>query len=397
MRRSLGNLEPQWPVPASAIAATYLVLHEGARTTLAGAGALRFWATPPLMREEEQQELMNGHGQGRPPTDGVPPPDDQEDLLTQRSVPRIAPNPKSRAYESEETVTIARTLVLDQATLMVVDGPGAGAIHVLTGSESGIGRSRKCEIRIEHPAVSRYHARIRRVESHQYVLEDLGSHNHTTIRGTRITASPLADGDRIGLGDAVFLRFAFASRDEHETLRALHESTLSDGLTGAMNRSSFDARLASELAFAQRHKTALSLLLLDIDWFKQINDNFGHQAGDYALKTLSAIVRSTLRTEDVFARYGGEEFAIIARGIRPSHALLLAERVRAIVGNHGFAVGGRPMPITVSIGVASIEDCGAMADAEELMRVADERLYSAKRAGRNRSVGPLGANCTPPS
>ena len=159
-----------------------------------------------------------------------------------------------------------------------------------------------------------------------------------------------------------------------------------DALTGAYNRKHFAERLTSELAYAKRHKTPLSLLMFDLDHFKRINDTLGHLGGDHVLRSVAALVKKTLRAEDVFARYGGEEFAIIARGIDVEKAFLFGERVRAIIEMARLEFNKTPIPVTVSVGAASLVCC-TDPSADGLVAKADERLYAAKRGGRNRTVG----------
>jgi diguanylate cyclase len=127
-------------------------------------------------------------------------------------------------------------------------------------------------------------------------------------------------------------------------------------------------------------------LLLDIDFFKKVNDTFGHQAGDAVLVEMSAAISSNLRAEDVFARYGGEEFAVILRGIDIENAYHVGERFRSIVQSLRIEFGDQVIPITISIGTASLDCCGDDASAETLIAAADRRLYAAKRGGRNQVV-----------
>jgi two-component system cell cycle response regulator len=169
-------------------------------------------------------------------------------------------------------------------------------------------------------------------------------------------------------------------------LKRRYESSIVDGLTGALNRKHFDDRLIGELAFAKRHRAEVSLLILDVDHFKDVNDGFGHPAGDAILKQLASRVRNTLRVEDVFARYGGEEFAVIARGIERNGALAFAERIRTLVAATPFQHEEHPISITVSIGVATLADCRD-ASVDQLITLADSRLYVAKANGRNCSRG----------
>src|SRR6185503_3769110 len=153
----------------------------------------------------------------------------------------------------------------------------------------------------------------------------------------------------------------------------LYESSVLDALTGAYNRKHFEERLVSEVAYAKRHGTPLSLLMLDLDHFKRINDTYGHLGGDHVLRTVGGLVKKTLRVEDIFARYGGEEFAIIARGIDVDKAYLFAERVRITVETAKIEFNRLLVPVTISLGVASLMCCGEKATAESLIGKADER------------------------
>jgi two-component system, cell cycle response regulator len=270
--------------------------------------------------------------------------------------------------------------ICDRGTLTMVTGSEAGAVHRL-GRSALVGRSLEAQIRIDDAGVSRRHSVILQESDTEYILQDLGSRNGTTVRGRSVTRCRLADGDRIGFGP-VFFRFTLADELEETALRQRYESSIVDGLTGAMNRRHFDDRLVGELAFAKRHDAAVSLLLIDIDHFKKVNDRHGHQAGDSVLRQLAATIRHTLRLEDVFARYGGEEFAVIARGIDLERAGAFGERLRNLVAKTSFKHEQAVIPVTLSIGIASLSDCND-ASVDQLVRVADARLYAAKAAGRN--------------
>jgi diguanylate cyclase (GGDEF)-like protein len=277
--------------------------------------------------------------------------------------------------------------VRDRATLTAVSGPNAGAIYSLVAEENLIGRGKECSVRIIDGGISRRHARILRARPGQFVIEDLGSSNGTTVSGTRVVGRhPLAEGDRVAVGPNIELRFGFTDEAEEGTLRRLYESSVLDALTGAYNRKHFEERLASEVAYAKRHVAPLSLLMLDLDHFKSVNDTYGHLGGDHVLRTVGALVKRTLRVEDIFARYGGEEFAIIARGIDVAKAYLFGERVRITVETAKIEFNQLLIAATISIGVASLACCGDVATAEALVGKADERLYVAKGSGRNRTV-----------
>jgi diguanylate cyclase (GGDEF)-like protein len=273
-----------------------------------------------------------------------------------------------------------------RATVTLVTGPTAGAIYTL-GDETVIGRGKECAIRIDDLELSRKHAIILRQSPTTYLLQDLDARNGTFVSGARISRHSLADADRIRLGTNVVLRFGFIDERDANLLQRMYETSVIDGLTGAYNRRHFTERLVSEIAYAKRHKTQLSLLMFDLDHFKAINDTLGHLWGDRVLSSVAAAVKRTLRAEDIFARYGGEEFAIIARGIDVDRAYLLAERVRTVVQATKVEVEGVVRTVTISVGVASLACCGQDYNLDTLVGRADERLYAAKREGRNRAIG----------
>jgi diguanylate cyclase (GGDEF)-like protein len=156
-----------------------------------------------------------------------------------------------------------------------------------------------------------------------------------------------------------------------------------DGMTKLHNFRYFEFRLAEEISRAIRNKTGLSLIILDVDWFKNYNDTLGHPAGDELLRQLARALKETVRDNDIVARYGGEEFAVILPSVEKDGAMILAERLRKRVEEEHFPneevqPRGR---LTISLGLASLpEDADTK---ENLIRRADKALYEAKRAGRN--------------
>lgn len=157
-----------------------------------------------------------------------------------------------------------------------------------------------------------------------------------------------------------------------------------DPLTGLNNRRSMMEMLEKELERSQRGNSALSLIMLDVDFFKRVNDGFGHQQGDEVLKGLAELLRQALRQYDMAARFGGEEFALILPGVDLDEAVKVAERLRRQVEAYRFETAGNPLEVTISLGIA----CHPGADihtVDDLIREADYALYSAKRNGRNRT------------
>jgi len=164
----------------------------------------------------------------------------------------------------------------------------------------------------------------------------------------------------------------------------LGKQSLTDALTGVPNRRAYETKILEEHARSRRTGASLSLLLIDIDLFKQFNDTFGHPAGDSALQSVARVLQASLRPYDFLARYGGEEFVIVLPATELSNALIVAERVRGLVMNSEFP----HRKFTISIGVARLEAHG---DIKTLVQIADNGLHRAKSSGRNKVVvGQLG-------
>lgn len=166
-------------------------------------------------------------------------------------------------------------------------------------------------------------------------------------------------------------------------LRAAHK----DPLTGTHNRASFDSSLLREVELARRHGTALSMIVIDIDLFKSINDTYGHSVGDNVIKNLTRVIDKVIRKSDMLFRFGGEEFVVLLSNTDRDGALLLAERIRRGVEQTSVRTQQRDIPVTVSLGVATL---GAGDTAQALFDKADQALYTAKSEGRNcvRSLTP---------
>lgn len=180
------------------------------------------------------------------------------------------------------------------------------------------------------------------------------------------------------------------AKQEREKLRiaarGLEELSATDELTGVYNRRHLMQRLKEAFAEVERYHHPLSLMLFDIDHFKQINDTYGHSAGDDVLRALPGIIKPKVRQEDIMARYGGEEFVLLLPNTTCTAAVELADRVREMVASHTFTCGSQKLHITISIGVAGLP-VDEVATPEEMLDIADKRLYVAKHLGRNRVIG----------
>jgi two-component system, cell cycle response regulator len=256
-----------------------------------------------------------------------------------------------------------------------------GKRFVLDKSPTRVGRGADSQIVLEGDSVSRRHAHLERRAGAWYVVDD-GSTNGTYVNEEQISREQLlVNGDRIKVGPSIlkFLSGADAEAKYHEEI---YRMTIVDGLTQIHNKRALFEALEKELMRARRYERDLSLLMFDIDFFKRINDQYGHLAGDHVLRELARIVQERIRREEVFARYGGEEFVILLPETPLPGAAALAESLRARVANHGFVFQGERIPVTVSIGTALMGENDKV--AADLIQRADEKLYEAKRGGRNR-------------
>jgi diguanylate cyclase (GGDEF)-like protein len=270
----------------------------------------------------------------------------------------------------------------DRAYLVVLAGASLGEMYKIEQDKTIIGRGQKAEVRLLDDGISREHAQIT-IEANKIILQDLGSTNGTFCNGLKVDRRELVDGDKILVGSTTILKFTYHDNLDEIFQKQMYESALRDGLTKAFNKKYFTDRLESELTFAIRHSAALSLVMFDIDHFKKVNDTYGHQAGDHVLSTISTLLTSALRAEDVFARYGGEEFAVICRGTDLTQAQIVGERLRKAVEKHNFTFEGTPIPVTISVGIAGLPDSDVK-DAPDLVSRADKALYESKHGGRNR-------------
>jgi two-component system cell cycle response regulator len=270
-----------------------------------------------------------------------------------------------------------------RGTITVLMGTDVGAIFPISSQAVLIGRNPRAHIPLEDDGISRNQARILR-QGKDYALEDTASTNGTYIDGVRARGSvSLRDGARIQMGNTL-LRFAMCDELELQAGKRVYEASVRDSLSGAFNRRYFEERLIGEFAFAARHGTDLCVILTDIDDFKQINDRWGHLAGDLVLRRIGAELRTAVRAEDVLARYGGEEFSVLARGIGAPGARALAERLRTSVERTEIGWEGEQLRVTISVGLAHNHAGPAASDPQRLVAAADKALYAAKKAGRNR-------------
>ena len=260
-----------------------------------------------------------------------------------------------------------------------------GKRHLLDKDKMRVGRDRDNDIVLNSDSVSRRHARFEHRDGHLFVV-DLDSTNGTFVNdGTEpSTHAQLRKGDQIKIGDTIF-KYLSGSDVESQYHETIFNMTIKDGLTDISNKRQLDNVMAKEISRAQRHERPLSLLMIDIDHFKDVNDTYGHLAGDSVLKDLAAILQKRLRPDDEVARYGGEEFAAILPETPVGGAAKIAEDLRRLVEQHDFVVEGEHIRVTISIGAAEL---GRGQTMNQFYKAADEALYEAKRGGRNQVRPP---------
>lgn len=271
--------------------------------------------------------------------------------------------------------------------LLVLTSSGVhavGRMFPLEKAEVLMGRSPQADIVIDEEGVSRQHAKIIMDGGHP-VLQDLASTNGTFLNGHRVEKAVLSEGDKVQIGATLF-KFTRQDALDENFQRRLYDSAVRDPLTDIYNRRYFVDRFESEFAHASRHERPFAIAIVDLDHFKEINDTWGHGAGDAVLIAVVQTAAQVIRAGDVMARLGGEEFAVLLRDADIEGARTFGERLRLAVEEVRVPWEKTAIKLTCSIGLAAF-DGKAPPEPDDMLRVADECLYEAKRGGRNRVVG----------
>ncbi|HCU25673.1 MAG TPA: GGDEF domain-containing protein [Deltaproteobacteria bacterium] len=261
-------------------------------------------------------------------------------------------------------------------------GPSMGQQIILHEGEIVFGRSKDAGIVVEDEAISRHHFKIN-VRNKVAVIEDLKSTNGTYVNNKRIREQVLKANDKIQISSATVMRFSYVDSIDKNSHERFYEMALYDPVTTAHTKRYFLDRIQHEFAHSSRRNLPLSLILFDLDFFKKVNDTYGHPAGDFILQKIAEVTKSMTRREDILARYGGEEFAVLMRDTEEADAVRWAERLRKKIAESGFLFESHRIPVTVSIGVACLKDANFL-NFQDLIRSADQYLYSSKSKGRNR-------------
>ena len=276
--------------------------------------------------------------------------------------------------------------------LVVLQGQSLGQTVQLDKERTIIGRGSQVDLILRDEIASRQHAEIIRLGVEdglvEYYINDLDSTNGTFLNGSKVTSQQLLeDGDKIKIGNHL-MKYAMLDEFEAEFQERLHQMTQRDELTGLRSRRSLFADLdrAISQAASSADPQPFSVIMMDLDFFKRVNDGRGHLVGSHTIRDTGHIIRDVVGNADLAARYGGEEFLAYLHGSR-EQGIEIAEKIRQTVEAHPFPASTtdltQTMHVTISMGVASFPEDGRT--ALELVQKADQALFRAKLSGRNRT------------
>lgn len=270
----------------------------------------------------------------------------------------------------------------DDASLLVLSGPLAGLFVKIPRKGGVLGRDPEVEISLADPGISRRHAEIFRDAEGHFFIRDLNSRYGVYVEGEKIDEGPIRDGDRLQVSGETVVRVRSQDQRETEIIERIQEAATRDALTTVANRRYFMERLEQEFAYARRHRTKLTVMMIDVDYFKRVNDDHGHAVGDEVLRTVGRTLQGVVRAEDLVARYGGDEFIVLSRD-DAGQAMRFGERLRKTLKDREIKLDDERFHLTLSVGVATFAN-GDPATMMQLIARADSALYDAKRLGRNR-------------
>jgi diguanylate cyclase (GGDEF)-like protein len=298
----------------------------------------------------------------------------------------VAKKRKDKLRDMDETITKPISKIVEQqsknAYILFLKGHLLGKLCTVEKGKTIIGRSAQADIPLKDASVSREHSEIK-IDGEKATIKDLGSTNGTFVNNKRIAKHVLKDGDKIQISASTVFKFILSDESEKVFHDELYRMGVMDPVTNIYNKRYFTERLKQEFSLAKRNKTELSLLMIDLDFFKKINDTYGHLAGDFILGKLSEVFSSMTRDEDIVARYGGEEFVVILPGSGEEGAVICAERIREKIAKTSFIFEGEEIKITVSVGIATLDENSLFGSYEDFVDAADNCLYRSKKSGRN--------------
>jgi two-component system cell cycle response regulator len=260
-----------------------------------------------------------------------------------------------------------------------------GKHFVLERQRTAIGREKANDIALSDGRVSKAHCEISVIRSARGIehisILDLDSTNGTFVNGEAVVQATLKAGDKIQAGSTI-LQLSYSDEIEREYHAKLFDFAARDALTGLYNKRFIINELENYCRIARRSERAFSIILIDIDDFKRINDRFGHLSGDEYLKRLAELIRNSLREQDIAGRIGGEEFLVILPETAIEGALQLAVRVRKNIEEYVMPFQNAEIRATISAGVCQYEK--GLKDIKEFLELADQAMYEAKKSEKNK-------------
>jgi len=289
---------------------------------------------------------------------------------------------EDETFDAEFDYARGIELTQQKAVVLVLTGAELGKRFPLNGEPTVIGRNpAKANIIISDRTVSGIHSRIDfNPRNQEYTITDLESRNGILVNFQKTETSQLNNGDKIFIG-ATVLKFTYEDDFEDKFHSQLNEIMNIDDLTGLPVKRIFDREFKLEFFHTKRNEKKLSLLMMDMDGLKQINDTYGHQMGSFSISESGMIIRKTIGRKGIASRYGGDEFIAFLRNMPILKAESVGESIREKITKHDFTRKDVTVNPTISIGVAEVND--ELQSPEDLVRIADEALYRAKKAGRD--------------
>ena len=270
--------------------------------------------------------------------------------------------------------------------LVIFIGKDSGKRHKLKPGIITIGRSPQADITIDDERISRIHCAIKWSEGNISV-EDKGSRNGTYVDSRKISHSVLPPGVSLQLGHSV-MKIEYKDKAEIQYEQSLIHRVSTDALTGIFNRQHFTNLALKEIAYARRRKQTVGIIIIDIDNFERINDNYGRTIGDLVLVQLADLICEKKRAEDLLGRYGGKKFIILPRGEVDKESIhRQCERIRRAVERFKFCHADACVQITVSIGfhLDRPDNSEVGTQIDDLIDMAEQALYRVKEEGRNQT------------
>jgi len=263
-----------------------------------------------------------------------------------------------------------------------------GKTYAIAEENFTLGRDKANAISVDDPKVSKKHCEILIIRVNdllQIVIKDLGSTNGTYVNHEPVNHRILNSGDKITVGETVF-RFSYNDEIEEEYHSRLFNFAATDSLTGLYNRRYVLNELEKHHKISKRNRRLFSIIVMDIDDFKKINDTYGHAAGDEFLKKVAFIINNTLREQDIAGRLGGEEFLLVLPETDLEGAYILAGRIRESIAAAEVIYAGQVIQATISSGVSQYNLEFPPRSTDTIFQHADHAMYKAKKSGKNKVI-----------